>query len=401
MQKNRFILFLCVCLALTGCTLPRRAAPDATATATTAPVPSALPSATATITPLPSPTTTPTEVPTPTLTPTPVLLVGPDMPLPKGLAPITPDNAGEVSGLAEWRETAVADLAWTPDGVNLAVATPYDIRLYDPLTRRNMRTLYPARTGVVDIAFSPKGNWLAAAEREGSYKDGFASGVELWHGPDWRPLGLLYGAPRGLNNLAFSPDGFFLAAVFSSPNSYENSIEFFNTLSWAISDTLQTGTALNVVFAPDGTILAYTPDRYAINVWDTQNDEPLYQIHTSFTGAVNSLAFSPDSGILASGHYDGMVRLWDMRTGELALEFDSGAVVQSLTFSPDGRLLATGGSFENSLVQLWSAGSGTLLRQLDGQGGGIVGLAFSPDGQMLASAAYDGLVRLWGVRPQE
>jgi WD40 repeat protein len=111
------------------------------------------------------------------------------------------------------------------------------------------------------------------------------------------------------------------------------------------------------------------------------------------------MAFSPDGVTLATGHYDGMIRLWDITKGTVLLEFDSGSVVQSLAFSPDARMLASGGSFENSLVQLWSSGSGNLLRKLESQSGGISSLTFSPYGQYLVSASYDGALRLWGIRP--
>ena len=370
---------------------------------TLAPTPTAthLVTRTATATALPTLTLTPAPSATLTLTPTPtpLLLVEAGTPLPANLPPITLESAGQVSGLAEWYEQSVTDLAWVPDSSILAVASNEHVNLYQLETRSVLRTLYPEKTGIVDITFSPNGNWLLVGSRQGDEKTGFASSLEMWLGPNWKPLGLIYGSDRGLSSMTFSPDSKWFSAAYASRYYSENFVDIWNTLTWTITNTLQTGTALGVAFSTDGSLLAVTPDRYAVRVWDFKERQWAYRLLTSFTGAVTTMAFSPDGVTLATGHYDGMIRLWDITKGTLLLEFDSGSVVQSLAFSPDARMLASGGSFENSLVQLWSSGSGKLLRKLESQSGGISSLTFSPYGQYLVSASYDGALRLWGIRP--
>jgi WD40 repeat protein len=78
--------------------------------------------------------------------------------------------------------------------------------------------------------------------------------------------------------------------------------------------------------------------------------------------------------------------------------------VSCLTFSPDSRLLATGDHY--GVVRIWDVESGQLL-QLMGHAGNatlstisynIWSVAFSPDGRTLLTAGEDGTVRLWDVQ---
>src|SRR5262249_55092270 len=72
---------------------------------------------------------------------------------------------------------------------------------------------------------------------------------------------------------------------------------------------------------------------------------------------------------------------------------------QTVTFSNDGRLLATGSI--DQTVRLWDAGTGALVRTMNGHTGGVVQVAFSRHGKTVASASTDGTIRLWDVEAGE
>jgi len=317
------------------------------------------------------------------------------------LTPITASTAGQVSALAEWQVASVSDIAWTPDGTQLAVATDDRVNLYDPITRDLIRSLYPTTKNIVGIAFSPDyfGSWLVVGTRWGSEKDGYGSALELWRGPAWQPRGILSGSPRGLSDLTFTPNGKALAAVYASPVKSENVIEFVNAASWTISNTLQTGAVINVAFSPDSVFLVTSPDLYSVNVWDISRRTIAFKFLTAFTDAVKTMVFSPDGTMLATGSYDGSISLWDMKTGALIKTIQSDAAVENLAFSPDGRVLAAGSVFEDNNIRLFSVDTAELLRELEGNTQGVTNVLFSPAGDMLVSGSYDGRVILWGIRP--
>jgi WD40 repeat protein len=174
---------------------------------------------------------------------------------------------------------------------------------------------------------------------------------------------------------------------------------FWDAIDLTITSTFETSTALSIAFSPDGELLASTPDRYAIQIWELFGSKPLNNTYTSFTGAVNAIVFSPDGTRIATGHYDGVILIWDVDTGEVLQRLETGGVVESLAFSPDGSVLASGEGVHDHRVNLWDPGSGLLLRTLGGHTRGVDSLTFSPDGRILASGSYDGTIFLWGIRP--
>jgi WD40 repeat protein len=109
----------------------------------------------------------------------------------------------------------------------------------------------------------------------------------------------------------------------------------------------------------------------------------------------SSLSVSPDGRWAATGTHGGFgVRVWDVRTGNLATELIPGDRSARPVFSPDGQslLIATGAEFG-----VWEPGSWRQVRHLPREQTGEVGAsaAFSPDGKVLAAAVSLTTVRLF------
>jgi WD40 repeat protein len=325
--------------------------------------------------------------------------------LPETFAAIAGGNAGQVSALAEWRTDPIVDMTWLPDGSQVVAAGAHAINFYDWRTRQQVRALVAEET-LVGISIRPDGRYLAAASNfpltatptPGIGQDA-SSQVQIWRLEDWQAIGPLYTRDQPASSLGYTSDGALLAVAFTSQEFTLNRLLIWDAVSLEFRRDYPLKVALDMAFSPANSLFAVTPDRYAIQVWDMVSNKQIHTLYTSFTGAVNCLAFSPDGEILATGHYDGMIRFWDLESGALINEIRASGVIESLAFNPQGDVLASGSSYQDFAIRLWDAENGTLLRMLEGHTRGVDALEFSPNGQLLASAAYDGTLRLWGIRP--
>src|SRR5262249_40400283 len=113
-----------------------------------------------------------------------------------------------------------------------------------------------------------------------------------------------------------------------------------------------------------------------------------------------SVAFSPDGKTFAVASQTGIVRLWDLASGDLLASFRGHtSSVLCLAFSPDGKTLATGS--EDRTARLWDTATGQEKVTLKAHTAAVRSLAFSPDGSTLATASADGTVRLWRASTEQ
>lgn len=92
---------------------------------------------------------------------------------------------------------------------------------------------------------------------------------------------------------------------------------------------------------------------------------------------ITSLAWSPLGRCLAVGLARG-ISLQDAETGKTITTITSGEV-RALAWSPDGRLLAAGG--QDGSIQLWEAGSSTLVTTGRFHHHPVISVRWSPQGK--------------------
>ena len=127
-------------------------------------------------------------------------------------------------------------------------------------------------------------------------------------------------------------------------------------------------------------------------------------------GSVASVAFHPFNDILVSGAEDGLIKLWDLESGDCLQSLKGHfKCVNEVCWSSDGKLLgnfstlkriATGSS--DATIKLWrdecASSQMECIKTLMGHDDTISSLIFSKDSNFLYSASKDQTVRVWDLR---
>ncbi len=157
----------------------------------------------------------------------------------------------------------------------------------------------------------------------------------------------------------------------------------------------------DVVFSPDGRIIAGLGDKGRIQLWDRRTGELLRMTGVTnggrladLAGGVGALAFSPDGHSLAGPGPDGSLVLYAVDTGRPTLSFEGPPeAVQKLAWSPDGRTLVA--AISKHVMRLWDATTRQPLITFTGHTAEIGGLVFTSDGRTVLSGGYDQTIQAW------
>jgi WD40 repeat protein len=321
-------------------------------------------------------------------------------------------------------------IAWSPDGKCLAIGcSDLNIYIWDAEKGERRATLVGASARFTSLAFNHAGNLLAST--------GFDGVIRLWNPDNSRAVA---SHPGGSWHIQFSPDDRLLMGwqQFARYGSLEVAYSQDCRLLYV---RRHGGDLSNPDFSADGRILAAGTDDH-VGFWDAfsgkeigslpldQCDAHIFQpdgrgmIVIDRAGGVSLRALErsgdPASLVYRLGEPRRLLDVAGLREGALSQDGRHLAVtheaegesfvldlqnpsakpvvlkphpqVDRIAISPDGRWVATA-SWLNSLVKVWDAQSGDLVRNLPAPARTVV--AFSPDGRWLATSSSE--YQLWEV----
>lgn len=111
---------------------------------------------------------------------------------------------------------------------------------------------------------------------------------------------------------------------------------------------------------------------------------------------VIGLSLSRDGKTLVTAGGDGIIRIWDVASGQVQRTLTGHTnVIYKAELSPNEKLIAS--SSRDSTARIWDFATGRELYKFTGFKCSVKSVAFSPNGQALVGVGNDGMLKLWDI----
>lgn len=254
------------------------------------------------------------------------------------------------------------------------------------LPSRQKRNFEAHKDECNDVSYSHSGVLLATGSNDKS--------VKLWDSRTGNHKATLMGPVQSIMCVRFSSNDELVLGT-----SNDHSTRIWHVAQGRVRHTLtgHTGKVLSGTFSGDNQqVITGAHDR-TIKVWHLVKG---YCVRTIFClSSCNDICLSSDSHSIYSCHMDGHIRIWDLRSGELAHELANihSKPVSCIRLNPDGRSLLS--SSRDNLLRLIDLRSHDIIYTYkDDNYRSAVNwsrASFSPDGQYIASGGANGSLYVW------
>jgi WD40 repeat protein/DNA-binding SARP family transcriptional activator len=256
---------------------------------------------------------------------------------------------------------------------------------FDPTARPGEGPHQPTQSAAIAVAFSPDSEFFATSPGP--------SRVTLWRASDLTALDEFRGPTGDIQSIAFSHDGHLMAATGSGPDTV-----VWNTRTRKAVKLLGPagpGGNYGVNFSSDDRLVGTAGGDGVVRLYDVRTG----RLYASLVarGAEQDLDFSSDGLHVAAAGLAGDISIWDLRSRRLERTISHGPLILAIRYSPNGKQIATGDLKGN--VDLWDAATGRRVGPtLGGQNGSIDSVTYSPSGDQVMTTSSDGKFRLWDLK---
>ncbi|RFU78839.1 nacht and wd40 domain [Trichoderma arundinaceum] len=264
------------------------------------------------------------------------------------------------------------------------------IRIWDVGTGTCIQTIKAS-----DFVFAA----IFTADGQQIISGGIEKTICIWDTNTGACLRRLEGHEDHVGLIALSADG---QRIASSSSLRSKSVTLWDANTGACLQILPCDESYmrSIKFSNDGERLATADLNGIINIWDVKTGARLQSSRGGYTEAVAACALSPDFQRAAFGFHSGNIKIRDINTGGLveALNGCKPHSVENLVFSADGRqLLSAGGPGDAHSIKVWDTTTWNWTKTLFGHSSLVMSVACSQDGQWVASSSSDGTVRIWNT----
>lgn len=305
------------------------------------------------------------------------------------------DRRGQLIETLSGHEDNVSAIAFSSDEEFLiSASSDGKIKFWKP-DGTFIKDFFSGNEDISSLSVSSDGKRIAAGFADGTAKVWSRTGkliIELKGTQKSSPISRAH--TDKINSISFSPDGQIIATA-----SRDGSAKLWSSRGELLSELAgHTDEVWDVEFSSDGKTIATASRDSIVRLWE--RDGTLINELIGHTDGILGIAFSPDGKTIASSGYDQTVRLWNTEGVLISTLSGHDDYIRDIAFSPvdteTGRSHLLVSASGDTSLKLWQIHDDRLLR-LAGHTNWVWDIDYDPDTKLVATASRDGTAKVWNT----